>query len=35
VNLSHVEPASESEPERRVYRCSECNAEQTMPPPQK
>jgi hypothetical protein len=35
MNLSYVEPASESESERRVYRCSDCNAEQTVPSPQK
>jgi hypothetical protein len=28
MTLSHVEPATEYEFEKRVYRCSECAAEQ-------
>jgi len=30
LSLSHVEPASDHEPERRIYRCAECNAEQAV-----
>jgi hypothetical protein len=35
VSLSHVEPATDHEPERRVYRCAECNAEQAVTSPKK
>lgn len=31
LNLSHVEPADASQPERRIYRCTDCGAEQTQP----
>jgi hypothetical protein len=27
VSLSHVEPASDHAPEKRIYRCAECDAE--------
>jgi hypothetical protein len=30
VNLSHVEPASEDHPERRIFRCTHCDTEQTV-----
>lgn len=30
VNLSHVEPAIDDNPERRIYRCAHCNAEQAV-----
>jgi hypothetical protein len=29
-NLSHVEPAVDDRPERRIYRCAYCNAEQAI-----
>jgi hypothetical protein len=35
VSLSHVEPATDQEPERRIYRCAECNAEQAMISPKR
>jgi hypothetical protein len=35
VSLSHVEPATDHEPERRIYRCAECNAEQAVNPAKK
>jgi DNA-directed RNA polymerase subunit RPC12/RpoP len=33
VSLSYVEPATDHEPERRIYRCAECSAEQTVSAP--
>jgi hypothetical protein len=30
LNLSRIEPATDHEPERRLYRCSDCNAEQEI-----
>ena len=30
VNLSYVEPAIGDNPERRIYRCAHCNAEQAV-----
>jgi DNA-directed RNA polymerase subunit RPC12/RpoP len=31
VNLSHVEPAMDQLPAKRVYRCPRCNAEKILP----
>jgi hypothetical protein len=30
VNLSYVEPAIDDNPERRIYSCAHCNAEQAL-----
>ena len=30
VNLSYVEPAIDDNPERRIYHCAHCNAEQAL-----
>jgi hypothetical protein len=35
LSLSHIEPESDHEPERRIYRCAECNAEQAVIAPSK
>lgn len=35
VSLSHAEPASDHAPEKRIYRCAECDAEQTVSAPSK
>jgi hypothetical protein len=31
VNLSYVEPATDQMPAKRIYRCSQCNAEKLVP----
>lgn len=31
LSLSHIEPATAFEPEKRIFRCAKCNAEQALP----
>jgi hypothetical protein len=33
LSLSHLEPATAFEPEKRIFRCSKCNAEQPLGSP--
>ena len=34
LSLSRIGPRSPDTREQRLFRCSECNAEQELPPPQ-